>query len=229
MITEGLTGKVTREQTPEGSKGVLSWGSVSRRGVGGRGGQVKGLWSRLWLLAKNWQSKRGREERNAGASHRKQIWQGPARIWVWKQVRYKASGFENRRGKIWLTFNRTTQGCHGDNRLLKEWWTQKTSCVSQDDVGLMAVKVVGSDQVWIYSEVRATKLAAGLEGGWWIKEIKTPSILLINWKDIIAINWDGEDCGRNKFGRKDQDFSFRALKFELLFRWPNRGVKQMTK
>ena len=52
----------------------------------------------------------------------------------------------------------------------------------------MAVKVVGSDQVWIYSEVRATKLAAGLEGGWGIKEIKTPSILLINWKDIIAIN-----------------------------------------
>ena len=60
--------------------------------------------------------------------------------------------------------------------------------MSQDDVGLMAVKVVGSDQVWIYSEVRATKVAAGLEGGWGIKEIKTPSILLINWKDIIAIN-----------------------------------------
>lgn len=61
--------------------------------------------------------------------------------------------------------------------------------MSQDDVGLMAVKVVGSDQVWIYSEVKATKSAAGLEGGWGIKEeIKTLSILLINWKDIIAVN-----------------------------------------
>ena len=61
--------------------------------------------------------------------------------------------------------------------------------MSQDDVGLMAVKVVGSYQVWIYSEVRATKSAAGLEGGWGIKEeVKTLSILLINWKDIIAVN-----------------------------------------
>ena len=33
-------------------------------------------------------------------------------------------------------------------------------------------------------------MAAGLEGGWGIKEkeIKTPRALLMNWKDIIAVN-----------------------------------------
>lgn len=44
----------------------------------------------------------------------------------------------------------------------------------------------------------------------------------MNWKNEIATERDGEDCGRSKFERKDQSLSYRLVKFEPPFRLKQR-------
>lgn len=44
---------------------------------------------------------------------------------------------------------------------------------------------------------------------------------LSNWKSEVAPDWNGEECGRSKPWEKDQ-----YVKFEMLNRWQERGVRR---
>lgn len=39
---------------------------------------------------------------------------------------------------------------------------------------------------------------------------------LWSYKNGVAINQDGEDCGRGRFGEEDQGLTFEQVKFEKL-------------
>ena len=44
-------------------------------------------------------------------------------------------------------------------------------------------------------------------------------------KNGVAVNGDGEDCGRRRFGQEDQGLTFEQVKFEKLIGYPEGDVE----
>lgn len=54
--------------------------------------------------------------------------------------------------------------------------------------------------------------------------------VLGNWKIGIAIFWDAEDYRRTKFGvKRNQEFDFRQVKFEMTNKHTSGEVKMVVK